>query len=252
MYHEGAESGRTRAGAHPCAGSSPWRLDPSEELAMRRRLRRWARWKLGIPCAEFDDAYQCAWRKLLEAERRGRRTYNLEHALRWAIHNAWLEECRRRRRRPATSLESVPEAALAYAAAPDPCAVAERREAARYLFEAVGTLTERQQRILVLREVCKLKPEEVCQRLGITRRTYRHEHALALRSVLSRVHELLNGEWCAQHRDMLVAYAERRATAAQTHAAQRHVRNCRACQRRVAVIRCAARAMPPEVALAVS
>jgi Sigma-70, region 4/Putative zinc-finger len=104
--------------------------------------------------------------------------------------------------------------------------------------EAIGTLTERQARILLLRDVCALEPADVCRQLRISRRTYRHDHALAINTVCARVQELLDGDWCAKHRELLSAYAERRATGAQVHAAQRHLRNCLACRRRVAAHRC--------------
>lgn len=252
MYDEGAVTMRTRIGAHPCAGSSPLRLDPLVERELRTRLRRWWRGRLRVPDREFDDAYQAAWRKLLETERRGRPTRNLEHALRWNLRNAWLEECRRRRRRPAIALEDATEAALAASAtaAPDPGEFVERLEAARYLFEAIGTLTERQRRILLLRDVCGLKPGEVCRLLAISGSTERHEHAAAVRQACARVGELIDGRWCAQHRDLLVAYAARRATTAQIHAAQRHLRNCAGCRRRVAAVRLAAKTAPREAVIA--
>jgi RNA polymerase sigma factor (sigma-70 family) len=212
MQREEALNGWARTGVHACAGSGILTLDPREERELQKRLRRWSRRFLGLPEAEFDDAYQGAWRKLLETERKGRRTRNLEHAMRWGIHNTWREECRRRRRRPTTPLDETPDAALFTAPAPDPGELLERLEAARYLFEAMGTLTERQSRILLLRDVYELKPAEVCQRLRITRRTYRHDHAVAVNAVCARVGELLDDDRCAEQRDVLVAYAGRRAT----------------------------------------
>ena len=222
---------------------------------MRTRLRGWARWRLGIPHAEFDDAYQAAWRKTLETERRGRPTRNVEARLRCNIQNAWLEEQRRRRRRPAVSLEEVTEATLAsasYAAVPDPAELAERRETARYLFEAIGTLTERQRKVLLLRDVGELAPAEVCRRLGIGSTTYRHEHAVAWRKACARVGELLRGDWCERHRDMLDAYAEGSATPAQIHGAQRHLRNCPGCRARVAANRLAAQTSLRDAVMAAS
>src|SRR5436190_9912441 len=68
-----ATAATAQTGAEPCR----LRLGHAEERELRRRLGRWSRRFLGLPEAEFDDAYQGAWRKLLEAERRGRRTRNL-------------------------------------------------------------------------------------------------------------------------------------------------------------------------------
>jgi RNA polymerase sigma factor (sigma-70 family) len=243
MKSEGAvDRRRSHAHPHPCAGRGPLRLDPRDERELQRRLRRWSRRCLGLPDAEFEDAYQVAWRKVLETERRGRRTRNLEHALRWGIHNAWLEECRRRRRRPATSLEDATEVVYLASSASDPSELIERREAASYVFEAVGMLTERQMRIVLLRDVCELKPDEVCEHLSITRRTYRQDHARGLREITARLGELVAGSSCVRYAEVLLAYAERRATAAQIHTAQRHLRNCRPCRSRVAATRRAARA----------
>jgi hypothetical protein len=149
----------------------------------------------------------------------------------------------------------VTDAALASAsdaAAPDPAEFAERHETARYLFEAIGTLTERQSRILLLRDVCELPPDDVCRLLGIGSTTYRHEHAVACRKACARVAELLSGDWCERHRDLLEAYARERATPAQIHAAQRHLRNCPGCRARVAAARLGARTRLHEAAMAAS
>ena len=87
-------------------------LSGADEVRLRARLRAWAGRFLGLPERGFADIYQAAWRKLLEGERRGRRVRDLEYALRWAMHNCWLEECRRRRRRPTVALEECPPSAL--------------------------------------------------------------------------------------------------------------------------------------------
>jgi Sigma-70 region 2 len=111
-------------------------LDPGEEQALRRRLGSWSHFHGGVSAQDFDDVYQDAWCKLLEGERKGRPTRNREGALRWAVRNSWLEELRRRRRRPAVDLDSAPEAALVANRAADPAERAELLEAARCLFEA--------------------------------------------------------------------------------------------------------------------
>lgn len=155
-------------------------LDRDQERELRSTLSRWSRRFLGLPRPEFDDAYQSAWRKLLEGEAKGRPTRNLEHALRWGIHNSWLTECRRARRHPAWALETTPERAFAQAA-PDAAREAEAREAARFLYEAAATLTRRQWLVLLLRRGWGLSPDEVCRALGISRHTYYNDHAHAIK-----------------------------------------------------------------------
>ena len=55
---------------------------------------------------------------LLEGEAKGRETRNLEHALRWGIHNSWVQECRRKHRRPENQmmarLMNAPESATSF------------------------------------------------------------------------------------------------------------------------------------------
>jgi RNA polymerase sigma factor (sigma-70 family) len=236
MASETAPTGRSpgRAGAQ---------LDPGAERALRRRLGSWSRFHRGISPQEFDDVYQDAWCKLLEAERRGRPTRNREGALRWALRNSWLDELRRRRRRPAVDLDSAPEAALVADGAADPAERVELREAARYLFEAVEAVTERQWRIFLLADVFGLRPREIQQRLRIGERVYQVDHARALQAIAGRLGELVAGDWCEQHRDPLDAHAAGAASPSQERQARRHLRNCPACRRRLAAHR-AARAAP--------
>jgi RNA polymerase sigma factor (sigma-70 family) len=198
--------------APPASGHARhWPHDPlpllsaGEEDELRRRLTRWARQCLGVPTADFEDTYQDAWCKLLKGERDGRPTRNREHALRWCVHNSWLEELRRRRRRPAVDLDSAPESALVAKGAADPAERAELREAARYLFEAVGAVTDRQWQIFVLADVFGLRPGEIQQRLAISERLYQLDHARALHAIGGRLGELLAGACCEQHRDVFEA-----------------------------------------------
>jgi RNA polymerase sigma factor (sigma-70 family) len=218
-------------------------LDPSEEQALRRRLGSWSRFHRGVSPQDFDDVYQDAWCKLLEGERKGRATRNREGALRWGVRNSWLEELRRRRRRPAVDLDSAPETALAANGAADPAERAELREVARYLFEAVEAVTERQWQIFFLADVFGLRPREIQRRLRIGERVYRRDHARALEGISGRLGELLAGDWCEQHRELLEAHAAGEASRGEERQARRHLRNCSACRYRLAAYR-AARAAP--------
>jgi RNA polymerase sigma factor (sigma-70 family) len=182
-------------------------MSTREEDELRRRLARWAARCLGLPKADFEDTYQDAWCKLLKGERNGRPTRNREHALRWAVHNSWLEELRKRRRRPAVALDAAPEAALVANGAADPAERAELLEAARYLFEAVGAVSDRQWQIFMLADILGLRPPEIQQRLGISERLYQLDHARALQAIGGRLGKLLAGDWCEQHREQLEAHA---------------------------------------------
>lgn len=213
------------------AGGSTTQISASDESDLRRRLGRWSYRFLGLPDAEFPDAYQGAWRKVLDGERRGRPVRNLEHALRWGIHNTWLEECRRRRRRPTAPLDECSPTAFREQPVPDPAEQIERLEAARYLFEAMGTVDELSWRVVLLRRVWGLSPAEVCSTLGISRRTYRTEHARALTRIYSQLAESLASQECAERRDTLRAVAAGHASAKQEQEVHGHVRNCTGCRR---------------------
>jgi RNA polymerase sigma factor (sigma-70 family) len=179
---------------------STLRLTSSDERQLRCRLAGWAYRFLGLPRAEFDDAYQGAWRKLRETEQRGAQTRNLEAALRWNIRNCWLEELRRRRRHPTALLEHDGLGDLVSRSAPDVVEHLEQLEAARSLFRTLSELSELQREVLVLRDVWGLGVDEVCERLGISRHAYREEHAAALRSAYDRLHALVDGSTGSEDR----------------------------------------------------
>lgn len=219
------------------SAASALRLSPAQEQVLQRRLKSWARTHMQLPESEFDDLYQGGWRKLLEKAQRTGPTRNLEGALRWGILNTWREECRRRRRHPVAALDDAPEAALMGSEHASPSAYIERLEAARYLFEAVGSLTERQRMIVLLADVWDVRPGEVCAELGVSERTYQRDHARALAVIASHVAALLNGDWCAQHRALMVAYARGRSGGGDAQAARRHLANCSSCRALVAAVR---------------
>ncbi len=167
-------------------------LDPYEELALRRRLQSWSRAQRGVSPQDFDDLYQEAWCKLLEGERRGRRIRNREGALRWALHNSWMMENRGRRRRPtADALDSVSQDALGATNAPDPPERVEMLETAYRVCEALVPLTARQRRIVLL-EIGALRPAEIQQQLGISKRTFYRDRASAVQTIGTRVGSILD------------------------------------------------------------
>jgi RNA polymerase sigma factor (sigma-70 family) len=206
------------------------RLTSEEEGDLRRRLTRWAVRFLELPEAEFADAYQGAWRKLLEGRRNGRSVRNLEHALRWAIHNCWLEECRRRRRRPTVPLgEGTPDDFPRGGA--EPVEQLEQLEAARTLFEAARNLDEISWRMVLLRDIWGLSPAEVCDTLGVAGRTYRRKHARALMAIHSRLAPALADAACGDRRRTLMAVAAGTASTRELEEVDRHVRRCISCRR---------------------
>src|SRR5918996_3697708 len=201
-------------------------LAADDEAELRRRLARWAGRFLGLPEAEFADAYQGAWRKLLEARRRGRPVRNLEHALRWAIHNCWLEECRRRRRHPTVPVDECAPNAFRDQAGPDPAEQLERLKTARPLFRGARGIDEVSWQVVLLRDIWGLSPAEVCHTLGIAGRTFRRRHARALIAIHSRLAAALAERECADRNQALRAVAAGTATGVQRDQAERHTRHC--------------------------
>ncbi len=208
-------------------------LSREEEQRLRRRMCAWAYRRLGISGDDFDDMYQAAWDVVvLESSRKGP-PRSLEAALRWGLEHRWIDELRRRARRPTTSLDEVSEAQLTAPADTQPSERVERLEAARHLLEAVEDLTARQWRILLLADLWELRPAKVQAALGISARTYRRDHAAALASIATRMGELLNGAWCRRHANLMAAYATGSTTGKDSRAAQRHLTNCLTCKRAV-------------------
>lgn len=165
-------------------------LDPQQELALRRRLGNWSRARRGVSTQDFDDVYQDAWCSLLERERKGRTIRNYEGALLWAVHNCWLMEQRRRRRRPAIA-ESAPWETLSAGETADPVEQIELQDTTRRLFEAIALVPERQRQIVLLADVAGMPPAEIRRRLGISERTYHRDRARALQALGARLRDLV-------------------------------------------------------------
>ncbi len=158
-------------------------LSARDEQELRRRVGRWAHSFFGLSERDVEDCYQAAWLRVMQKVQRGRPVRNLEHFLRWEVGNSWKMELRRRQRRPSIALEHCSEAALGNALAPDAADEVERLEDARLMLELVTSMTPRRRRVLLLRDACGVAPAEVCRLLGISRRTYREEHAQALKEI---------------------------------------------------------------------
>jgi len=156
------------------------------ERALRLRLERWASRRLRLYGPDFADAYQSAWRKLLQGERDGHSVRNLELALRWAIHNSWLEECRRRRRRPVVLVDD-PSSLPGRQASADPADQIAFAEILRTVAKGLHVSDARSAQVVFLRRVLGYSPDEVCDAVGITRRTYRSDHARGIRIMRERL-----------------------------------------------------------------
>jgi RNA polymerase sigma factor (sigma-70 family) len=167
----------------------PLALSAAEECQLRRRLRRWARRFFGLADDEFAEAYQQAWERLILLDRRGRPVRNLEHALRWEVGNAWRQELRRRR--PVRALDETSECELARAdRRPSVHERVEQVDVARYLLQATHP---RRIQVLLLRDVCGLTTDQICDRLGISEATARRDRATALADIRRRLEELRAG-----------------------------------------------------------
>ena len=173
------------------AGRGTLTIRANEEKRLRRRVRSWARGFLGLNDRDFDDAYQAAWLRVIEYLRSGRPVRNLEHFLRWEVANSWRMELRRRKRRPAVRLEGCREEMLANASAPDVAEQAERIGDARLLLELIGSMDVTRKQVLLLRNAWGLSPGEVCRLLGISRRTYREEHAGAFKEIHAKAAQVI-------------------------------------------------------------
>jgi DNA-directed RNA polymerase specialized sigma24 family protein len=217
-------------------------LSHADEARLRAGLASWAVRALGLPRHEFADTYQAAWRKLLEGEGRGRPVRDLQYALRWAMHNCWLEECRLRRRRPTVALDECPPSAIGGRTGPDPAEQLERLETARYLFEVARTLGELSWRTVLLRDIWGLPAAEVRRTLGIGLHRYEREHARGLHVIHARLARQLAGRECAGRTSSLRAVAAGTATSSERRATERHTRNCAGCRRTLAALTRRARA----------
>jgi RNA polymerase sigma factor (sigma-70 family) len=160
-------------------------------------VRRWAGRFFGLSDDEFAEAYQQAWERLIVLCRKGRPVRNLEHALRWEVGNAWRQELRRRR--PTRPLEETSESELARAdRRPAVHEQVEQVDAARYALRATHP---RRVQVLLLRDVCGLTTEQICERLGISEATVRRDRATAAAEIRSRLEELRGGETQDQRSD---------------------------------------------------
>jgi RNA polymerase sigma factor (sigma-70 family) len=161
----------------------PPALSRADEVRLRRRLQRWASRFFGLADDEFAEAYQQAWERVIRLFRQGRPVRNLEHALRWEVGNAWRQELRRRR--PTLPLEQTSECELARA---DRRAgvheQVEQLDVARYLLKATHP---RRVQVLLLRDVCGLTTDQICERLGISEATVRRDRAAARADMSQRL-----------------------------------------------------------------
>jgi DNA-directed RNA polymerase specialized sigma24 family protein len=135
----------------------------------------------------LSDPVLSTRRRLLESRRRGESIRNLEHALRWQIHNCWLEERRRQRRRRTVPVDQCEDGDLSSHSAGDPAEAVMQLEAARELLRAARAIDPLSWSTVLLGDVWGIPAGEVAKTLGIPGRTYRRRHAGALAAISSRV-----------------------------------------------------------------
>ena len=187
---QAAIHGKTRTSNGVGIGNVAHDLDPQRERSLRRWLSNWSRARRGVSTQDFEDIYQDAWCRLLERQHRGGEIRSYEGALLWGVHNSWLMEQRRRRRRPVAS-ESAPWETLSAGDTADPVQQIESRETVRRVFEAIAIVPERQRQIVLLADVAGVPPAEIRTRLGISERTYHRDRASALQALGAHLGGLL-------------------------------------------------------------
>ncbi len=191
--------------------------------------------------ALFHDAYAL----VLEKEQQGQldleqmherqvRAYLIQTSL-----NKALDEGKRAERRLTTALDDDA------AGQPD---VAERLEErvvsameGAPVREIVAELPARQQAIVKLRFYFERSPQEVQKLLGMTERTYRRQLERAMKKMAARYELVLSGEWCEDHRSLIIAYVGGLADAEELRLARAHLKGCPGCARMAAELRLATR-----------
>lgn len=231
------------AGEH---GDGPDRIE--EVLArnyrqLRGSLCRSLTRQLDLKAEEFDELYQEAWRDIVKRARSGEVIRNYRAFAREVILNKWKMELRSRRRHPTLPLDraaEVPDRSSHRTASPAvlPEDRIGERDRVRLALELIESVSDpRRRRVLELRLAGDLSASEVQRELGVTERTYRRLLTAAMHDIDAELELVEQGRWCESKRDVIVAYAEGRASEEEIAQARRHLRSCPACMREFTVRR---------------
>lgn len=221
------------------------RLKPEILRTVRGKL---AAAKAPIDADDLDASYNQAWHALYAELRAGVEIANRKGFLVQVIYRRAIDESRAARRaRPADP--GGPEGA---GVNPDIDALLDDRIRLRQLMQGLRErLAGRELRAAMLCYVHGYSRPEAARALGVGRRRMEKIMDGASREIAALVGELREGDWCENRRSLIGAYAlglldaegERRRLA------EKHLRDCPACRRRVLCMRGLAAVTPPVPAL---
>jgi DNA-directed RNA polymerase specialized sigma24 family protein len=150
--------------------------------------------------------------------------------------NKWKMELRSRRRHPTVPLDGgreLPEnrGLQREASSPPPDDQIGFQERVRLALELIESLSDaRRRQVLKLRLACGLSAAEVQRAMGVTERTYRRLLTEAMHDIDLKLELVEQGRWCADRREVIVAYTEGRANEDEAAQARRHLHSCPACR----------------------
>lgn len=229
--------------------ASPYEDHKDHVLSVLARRCRW------LNPADREATYHDAYEVYLSRERSGRSTPMAVHELRSFLTRAAMNKAFDQGKAAERRYTVGFDAALAR---PDDAEPIEERvadAAARVpVREIVEELTERQRAIVKLRFWGDLSAEETWTFLGISRRAYRKEFELAMRTIGERYEVVREGRWCESRRSVVLAYIAGVAGPRKELEARMHLSGCPGCTRMAAELRRAsehaAAALPiPDAAL---
>jgi RNA polymerase sigma factor (sigma-70 family) len=207
---------------------------------LRGSLRRSLTRRLNLSAAEFDELYQEAWQQVVRREREGEQIRNYRGFVIGVIVNQWKTRARANGRRSTVSLagqqaEWEQRGGMGEPVAPPADEQLVRQEQVRLALELIESIDDpRRRQVLKLRLACGLSAREVQRVVGVSERTYRRLLEKAGHDLDLQYDLVKNGTWCADRREVLLAYAEGRADEHQAVQAKRHLDSCLACRQVVA------------------
>ncbi len=163
-----------------------------------------------LSAEEVEDVYANAWTSTLAALR-GREHEMSDDELRsyllTAVANHASKEMRRRRRKPAGTLEDAHAQVLFDRLQPSPDERASGSETGSQARDVLASLPPRRRAVMLLRYGWGLEPSEVCRLIdGLSPRAYRKEITRGVEEMIARFRQLESGEWCATREPLLRDY----------------------------------------------